>query len=135
MIVDRLLTYTSMARSIPLLTLLFESVVAALSAPAALAESFPGADFVVIERPANYYRLIEANDRPVCSSVLRSLNKAYGMTQERWNVNSNTNTYGELILSSDLQIPWRHTHVIIVKGARPDGSDTLSDDLDYARVD
>jgi hypothetical protein len=135
MIFGRLLTDVSTARSIPVLTLLLQSVVALAGAPAALAGSFPGADIFVIERPANYYRLIEANDRPICSSVLRSLNKAYGMTQERWNWNSNNNLYGELILSSDLQIRWRHTHVISLKGTRPDGSDTFSEDLDYARVD
>jgi hypothetical protein len=78
-------------------------------------------------RPENFFSSISGTDKSVCQTVLQSLNKGYLLPKARRNV-SNRNLVADVLLASDLQLPWRRRHF--------DGPDLIiRADVDFSSVD
>lgn len=70
-------------------------------------------------RPANLYKIISQSDRSICGPIVTSLNRPLNLPND----DNHRNLAGDLLLGSDLQVPWRRKLV------------GWSGNLDYADVD
>lgn len=57
-------------------------------------------------RPANFFSVIVEKDKSICAAILQSLNKENRLPPDLFDV-ANPNVITDLLLTSDLQVPWR----------------------------
>jgi hypothetical protein len=57
-------------------------------------------------RPANFFSAIVEKDKSICAPTLQSLNKENRLPPDLFDV-ANPNVITDLLLTSDLQVPWR----------------------------
>ncbi|GLH77085.1 hypothetical protein SSBR45G_19930 [Bradyrhizobium sp. SSBR45G] len=81
------------------------------------------------DRPPDFYSVVSAHDTPACESILASLNKEYRIKDETLDTNPRASVEADLLLSSDIQIPWERKLV-----QQPDGGGDDLTSLDFAQV-
>jgi hypothetical protein len=99
------------------------STSALLTALTAAAETVVAAP--IDHRPANFFSSVVQKDKSICGPILQSLNKENRLPPDLFDV-ANPNVITDLLLTSDLEVPWRRIPLKYEGAAMQ---------LDYAPVD
>jgi hypothetical protein len=80
-------------------------------------------------RPLGFYSIVSETDPSACQAVLLSLNKEYRISDDKLDENPRVSVESDLLLGSDLQVPWTRKLV-----PQPHAESYGTSSLDFAQV-